>query len=206
MVFYCILWYIVVFYGILWYFIVFYGILLYFMVFCCILCYFLMYFLRILGARKKKEHPSDSSPCTPTRQGQRCDGSWVGWPTTPVLTSTDFEWEMDGRYPRMHGFTLCSNNTQISGSLPVFGESASMTWLAWRTHLFSTEYFDTLMLLANAACKLLANISDEGRPSVSADEKRILNIHTFIHSFNNVYIHIFIHTFIHSYIHTYIHT
>lgn len=28
-----------------------------------------------------------------------------------------------------------------------------------RTHLFSTEYFDTLVLLANAACKLLAAIS-----------------------------------------------
>ena len=39
------------------------------------------------------------------------------------------------------------------------------SWTAWahnelvRTHLFSTEYFDTLVLLANAACKLLAAIS-----------------------------------------------
>lgn len=28
----------------------------------------------------------------------------------------------------------------------------------FRTHLFSTEYFDTLMLLANAACKLLVSL------------------------------------------------
>lgn len=49
----------------------------------------------------------------------------------------------------------------------VFESGSGAQWL--RTHLFSREYFDTLMLLANAACKLLVRSSalDRGSSTTS---------------------------------------